>query len=697
MTLFQIGQSRVEEKGLRYKLLLIESLIVILPMLIISYILYVNNVLLSFYHFLIFALILLIILSGLVLLRQIFDRILLISNFIKKAVNNNEYLTDIHKETAELHEITNSFNDLMKGYEDTNAELKRRVFELFAVKEIIEIASKSINIDDLLNMLMEKVMVVTRSQIGSVFVVEHEKGCFRLIAQKGLDGGPKKDSYIDINDSLARFVVSNKKPLLVQDIGTDSRTMKPNDPKYGSPSFISMPIFIRNNLFAILNLSRKEEEQVFDSNDQEILSIMIGEIAFALENAQLHSRVKENLKDLQVRTAELTEANDKLQKEIIRREESESALQKSEELYRDLFENANDLIQSVNLDGCFLQVNKKWHETLGYRKEELSDLTIWDIIHQDFIPKCKEIFQGVFSGETANNIETVFVTKTGKPIQVEGNVNCRIEGGKPLFTRGIFRDITVRKQAEERLINTLKELQETKDMLIQSEKLAAIGQLTAGIAHEILNPVNIISMRFQMLDKSENLSDQVRKILNVCKNQLDRISKITSNVGNFSRISEAQITMSNLQDIIEEVVDICKPQLKVEDIDTNIQCPTNLPLIPLDKDKIKQVLLNIISNAITAMAGRKSRRLHITVITITSKNSIQLKISDTGPGIDEKHLTKVFDPFFTTKDQGEGVGLGLYISYGIVKEHSGKIWVQNNEWGGASFSIELPLGKDAIR
>lgn len=113
MTLFQIGQSRVEEKGLRYKLLLIESLIVILPMLIISYILYVNNVLLSFYHFLIFALILLIILSGLVLLRQIFDRILLISNFIKKAVNNNEYLTDIHKETAELHEITNSFNDLM--------------------------------------------------------------------------------------------------------------------------------------------------------------------------------------------------------------------------------------------------------------------------------------------------------------------------------------------------------------------------------------------------------------------------------------------------------------------------------------------------------------------------------------------------------------------------------------------------------
>jgi two-component system NtrC family sensor kinase len=154
--------------------------------------------------------------------------------------------------------------------------------------------------------------------------------------------------------------------------------------------------------------------------------------------------------------------------------------------------------------------------------------------------------------------------------------------------------------------------------------------------------------------------------------------------------------MSNLQDIIEEVLGICKPQFKVRDIEKVTHYPSNLPLIPVDQDRIKQVLLNIISNAITAMAVCENRTLNITVNNITSKGSVQIIISDTGPGIDEKHLSKVFDPFFTTKEQGEGVGLGLYICYGIVNEHGGQIRVENNEEGGASFIIELPTEKEVV-
>ncbi|MFC1535360.1 PAS domain S-box protein [Thermodesulfobacteriota bacterium] len=610
---------------------------------------------------------------------------------MKKAISNNEYLVDIQKDTAELHEITVSFNSLMSKYEDANSELKRRVFELFAVKELTEVASKSLDIDDLLNLLLGKVMVVTKAQIGSVFMVESEKGRFRVAASKGLVSGPEKGSFIKINESLARLVVSDKKPLLVQDIETDSRTRKQNEPKYGPPSFLSMPIFVRENLMSVLNLSHKETEQVFDSNDQEILYIMIGEIGFALENAQLHFRIEEHLKNLQERTAELIKANDQLQKEVTRRKQSEADLQKSEELYRDLFENANDLIQSVAPNGRFLQVNKKWKEILGYSKEELASMNMWDIIHPDSISHCREIFQKVFSGETANNVDTVFVSKSGKSIPVEGNANCRFEGGKPLFTRGIFRDITARKKAEEKLMNTLRELQETRNMLIQSEKLAAIGQLTAGIAHEILNPVNIISMRFQMLDKPEDVSDRVRNALDICKNQLDRISQITNNLGQFSRVSETYITMGDLKKIVEEVLNICAPQFKVEDIDKDIQYHPDLPLLPLDKDKVQQVILNIISNAVAAMSGRKIRMLRITTKPAPSKDSAQVIISDTGTGIDDSHISKVFDPFFTTKDPGQGVGLGLYISYGIIKDHGGKMWTENNEWGGASFFIELPL------
>ncbi|MBW1887137.1 MAG: PAS domain S-box protein [Deltaproteobacteria bacterium] len=688
------GTLSIEETGLRYKLMIIEGLVFVLPFFIISYIFYVNNIFFKFSQMFIFALILLIILTGLITLRQIFERFFTMTTLMKQAVNNNEYLVDIQKDTAELHEITFSFNNLMKKYEDTTRELGRRVFELFAIKELTEVAGKSLDIDDLLNLLLEKVMTVTKAQAGSVFMVESEKDRFRVMGSKGLEWGPEKGSYIKIDESLARYVVWEKKPLLVQDIEADSRVRKQNDPKYRPSSFLSMPIFVRGDLLSVVNLSHKETGEVFNSNDQEILSIMINEMGFALENAQLHLRVEEHSQDLQERTVELTKTNDQLQEEITNRKHSEAALKESEELYRDLFENANDMIQSVSPDGGFLQVNKKWQETLGYSKEELDSMNIWDIIHPDSRSHCEKIFQKVFSGETADNVDVVFVSKSGESIPVEGNANCRFENRKPIFTRGIFRDISKRKQAEEKSMNTLQELQETRDMLIQSEKLAAIGQLTAGIAHEILNPINIMSIRLQILNESEDLSEPVKNTLNICKNQLGRISEITSNLGRFSRVPEKRITMSNLKDIVEEVLNMCAPQLKVEDVNKVVQYHPELPLIPLDIDKFQQVILNIISNAVSAMSGQETRMLRITTKPIPSEDSIQVIISDTGQGIDDSHINKIFDHFFTTKDQGKGVGLGLYISYGIIEDHGGKIWAENNEWGGASFFIELPLVKD---
>jgi signal transduction histidine kinase len=275
------------------------------------------------------------------------------------------------------------------------------------------------------------------------------------------------------------------------------------------------------------------------------------------------------------------------------------------------------------------------------------------------------------------------------------NVQSILERDKVVGFQAVARDITDRKRAEERLMNTLRELEETKDMLIQSEKLATIGQLTAGIAHEILNPVNIVSMRLQMLNHSEDLSDDVKKSLNICKKQLDRISEITSNLGQFSRLSEQNITMNNLNKIIEEILNLYAPQFKMEDIGIDIQYHPEPLLIPLDKDKIQQVILNIISNAVAAMSEQKTRMLRIKTNPTPSGDSIQVIISDTGPGVDDSHINKVFDPFFTTRDPGKGVGLGLYISYGIIKDHGGEIWVKNNTRGGTSFIIELPVGKHA--
>jgi signal transduction histidine kinase/pSer/pThr/pTyr-binding forkhead associated (FHA) protein len=252
------------------------------------------------------------------------------------------------------------------------------------------------------------------------------------------------------------------------------------------------------------------------------------------------------------------------------------------------------------------------------------------------------------------------------------------------------KELDERRRAEEALGKTGQELQETRDMLVQSEKLAAIGRLSAAVAHEILNPVNIISMRLQLLGQKEDLPSAVKDTLAICKNQLNRIVEFTEDLGQFSRSSKKQISMSNLNEIIKHTLVLSDPQFKEYDIKTDVKYDAALPLIPLDKDRIEQVIFNLIYNATEAMAGSETRILEIKTGLSAPGDYVQVIISDTGTGIEVSHMDKVFDPFFTTKDPGQGTGLGLFISYSIIHEHAGRMWAENNAWGGASFFIELP-------
>jgi len=247
------------------------------------------------------------------------------------------------------------------------------------------------------------------------------------------------------------------------------------------------------------------------------------------------------------------------------------------------------------------------------------------------------------------------------------------------------------KQKRKELEAANKELRETRDMLIQSEKLAAIGRLTAGVAHEILNPVNIISMRLQLLSTTEELSDRVKKTHSICEEQLDRIIQISKDLGEFSRVHEKDIAMCDLNEVIVHVLTLIAPQLRKEGVETDVKYHPDLPVVPLYKARIEQVFLNIFSNAASAMAGREVKKLRIETVPGASSDHARVIISDSGTGIASDDLNSIFEPFFTTKKPGQGTGLGLYISYNIIKEHGAEIWAENNEWGGASFFIEFPV------
>ncbi|NQU79508.1 GAF domain-containing protein, partial [Candidatus Woesearchaeota archaeon] len=309
MARFNTEKLSIEGKGLESKLKIIEALVFVLPIFIACYLFYSNNIFLSFSQIVIITLTLMLILGGLIILHQIFDGFLKVSSFIKTANTCKTSLIYLKDNTGELHQITISFKNLMKNFEKTTEELNRKVSELSSIKEFTEAASKNSNIDDLLGVLLEKAMSVTKAQIGSVQMVELEKRRLHFVASRGIKSGAKISTYTNMNESLAQVVISKKKPLLVQDIEIDPRTQKENDPKYGPPSFIIMPVFVGENLISVLNLSHKETKEVFDSNDEHIMSIMIDEFGFALENAQLHSTVEEHKRNLQECTEELANAN----------------------------------------------------------------------------------------------------------------------------------------------------------------------------------------------------------------------------------------------------------------------------------------------------------------------------------------------------------------------------------------------------
>jgi len=377
---------------------------------------------------------------------------------------------------------------------------------------------------------------------------------------------------------------------------------------------------------------------------------------------------------------------------------AEETVRESEERYRNMIENSGDMIQSVDAEGKFIFVNPAWRETLGYTDEELSGLNLFQIIHPDSMVHCQGMFQKIMSGQSVKGIQATFVSKDGSPIFVEGNVAPRMAGVKVIATHGFFRDITDRKRAEEELHNTLRQLQEAKDMLLQSEKLAAVGKLSAGVAHEILNPLNIIGMRLQLLEMTEPLSDKTKEAFKIAQVQIDRITKIARDLGQFSRITAKYIATINLKELMDSVFSLVAPRLKFEKVTLDFQYQTDIPLVSLDKFRMEQVFLNLINNAIDAMKEQEEKILHVSTVlmSLDGTKNIQIGFSDNGTGIKEDIIHKIFDPFFTTKEQGKGTGLGLSICYGIIQDQGGKIWVENNEMGGATFFIELPIGERAV-
>ncbi|MFW6136889.1 MAG: ATP-binding protein, partial [Candidatus Aminicenantaceae bacterium] len=244
---------------------------------------------------------------------------------------------------------------------------------------------------------------------------------------------------------------------------------------------------------------------------------------------------------------------------------------------------------------------------------------------------------------------------------------------------------TLEKKVEERT----KELTEMHAHLIQSEKLASLGKLAAGVAHEINNPLGGILIYSHLLledmDKDDIHYENLKKIVK----ETTRCKDIVKGLLDFARPKEPETTMVNVNNVVKKAMSIVESQALFQNINIKKDYMDNPPQIIADASQLHQVFINIILNAAEAMQGNGT--LTISTFTDKDKKNILVRFSDTGPGIEDKTKARLFEPFFTTKEVGKGTGLGLAISYSLIRKHKGTIEVETQVGRGSTFTVKLPI------
>jgi len=339
-----------------------------------------------------------------------------------------------------------------------------------------------------------------------------------------------------------------------------------------------------------------------------------------------------------------------------------SELRASEEKYRKLVDGISDAVILIDSQKKILSWNRAAQWTFGWSFNEVAGMKI-NIL---YLPDTGADEKWEFSDG-----EYVFIKKNG--LTFPGIIKIKpLQEGEDAGYVVAIRDVTDQK-----------EMEKLESHLLQSEKLATIGQLAAGAAHEINNPLANITLYTQMLMKKTE-DESVRGKLSIINEEANRAAYIVKGLLEFAHQSEPKLSPTDMNTEIDKVISIMNPQFKNIKVTTVFE---PLPYISADGAQIQQVIMNILTNSIQSITENGE----IIVKTQAKKNYIEITISDNGCGIPEENMDKIFDPFFTTKGPGEGTGLGLSICYGIIKRHNGSIEVKSDAGKGTTFIIKLPV------
>jgi two-component system NtrC family sensor kinase len=404
----------------------------------------------------------------------------------------------------------------------------------------------------------------------------------------------------------------------------------------------------RDHVVAVLGLGKTVDGDYLTSDDIELLDTIAGYLAIAIENARLYNSLEQ--KALQI--------------------------ERLKEFHENIIESLNIGVLTVDLEDCIESWNSQMERLIGIPREQAVRRTLKDALPADLVAE-------IASHSREEHVASIYKFRLYGPGTQRFVVNASFaplvgKNGQRLGRLILLDDITQRVRLEEQMV--------------QNEKLTSLGLLAAGVAHEVNTPLAVISNYIQMLGKQIPPEDTRQKTIDKIIKQTFRASEIVNNLLNFSRTGGAEFVEVDLNSVLDETLSLVQHPFKAARVNVIRNFTDALPVVLGSTTRLQQVFLNLFMNARDAMPNGGM----LEVRTAAYNGSVEVEVTDTGVGIRPENIHRVFDPFFTTKASGRGTGLGLSVSYGIVKEHAGKLEVRSTAEKGTSFRLEFPIARKAV-
>ncbi len=581
------------------------------------------------------------------------------------------------KRALEKRDLEIAQKRLLAELQIKNDLLNRRIAEVDALYQAGVVLSQSQNVSSLLTKIIELALNVIGANVGSVMLLDESKEELTIAAAVGTSEEMRKKVRLKLGESIAGYVAQNGEPLLVQDIKSDKRFSKFGKGKYDTNSLISVPLKLKDRILGVLNLSDPKHGTVFEENDLKLLVTFASQAAVAIDDAENFARLSQKLTEF----ATLYELATKI-----------TTIDNAADM-TDLILSSLKRIMEVDFTIWFV-----WNERsktlelrywVGYGAQEAGSLSGINLKLSE-----KDVFQSQVRAKAVGSmisdipsLKEFTNSLTVVPIITSGSLHG-------LFCLGSSKEAAFSENDEyiaSIVASQATSIYEQQRAVLNATRLVTMGKMMSEISHDLKKPLTNIRGSLQVMRERWPEITQSDEFFHTAEEELGRLNELVKELVDFSSPTKYQSEDKRLEDLIERVIRLVENDLKKHNVEIVKQLESGLPPVPVIENKIVELLLNLIINAIDAMpeggtltfAGRALEPVD------DKGHRVELRISDTGVGIPPEQIDRIFDRYFTTKDTG--TGLGLAICERIVMAHNGTITLESEQGKGTTFVIELPV------